>query len=95
MEWLTDRELDTLDDFMRGNGGAGTGLAFLTTLDGIVALCRAYPRASAELRALRAEAQRLRQHVAHASQETRTLETELRLARAQIEGLERQLRAVA
>jgi len=49
---------------MRGNAGAGTALAFLETLDGIVALCRAYPRASAELRSLRGEAQRLRQQVA-------------------------------
>jgi hypothetical protein len=44
---------------------------------------------------LSAEAQRLRQHVAQASQDTRTLETELRLACTKIEGLERQPRAVA
>ena len=95
MEWLSDRELDTLDDFTRGPGGIGTGLAFLETLEGIAALCRAYPRASAELRALRGESQRLRQQVALTSEQTRKLEAELRTARAQIDGLERQLRAVA
>ena len=41
MEWLSDRELDTLDDFLRGNAGPGSGLAFLVTMDAIAALCRA------------------------------------------------------
>jgi len=36
---------------------------------------------------------RLGQHIAGTLQENRKLETELRLARAQIDGLERQLRA--
>jgi hypothetical protein len=93
MEWLTDRELDTLDEFLRGNAGPGTGPAFLTTLDAIGALCRAYPRASAELRVLRAEAQRLRLHVAQESENARRLERELAVARGTIEGLERQVRA--
>jgi hypothetical protein len=93
MEWLTDRELGELDDLLRGNTDAGNCSAFLATLDGIVALCRAFPRASSELRSLRGEAQRLRQQVALTSEQTRELETELRLARAQIEGLERQVRA--
>jgi len=93
MEWLTDRELDTLDDFLRGNAGPGSGSAFLATIDAIAALCRAYPRASAELRALRAEAQRLRLHAAQASEHARQLERELAVARGTIEGLERQVRA--
>ena len=51
MEWLTDRELDTLDDFLRGNAGPGSGSAFLATMDAIAAL----PRLSArERRAPRA-----------------------------------------
>ena len=95
MEWVSGAELDQLDDFLRGNTDAGSPSAFLATLDGLSTICKTYPRVVHELRALRGEAQRLRQHVAGASRETGRLETELRLARAQIEGLERQLRAVA
>jgi hypothetical protein len=95
MEWVSDAELSRLDDFLRGNAGPGSGSAFLATLDGISTICKTYPRVVHELRALRGQAQRLRQHVAGASQETSRLETELRLARAQIAALEQQLRAVA
>ena len=51
------------------------------------------PRASAELRVLRAEAQRLRQNVALASADVRRLEGELAVAKGTIDGLQRQLRA--
>jgi hypothetical protein len=95
MEWLSDRELDTLDDFLRGDAGAGSGPAFLATIDGLLALCRAYPRLAHEVRALRGEAQRLRQTVAQTSAEARTLESELKVARATIAGLEGKIRKSA
>jgi len=93
MEWVSDAELNRLDEFLRGNTDAGSPSALLATLDGLSTICKAYPRVVHELRALRGEAQRLRQHVAGASQETSRLETELRLARAQIAALEQQVRA--
>jgi hypothetical protein len=93
MEWLSDRELKTLDDLIRGESGPGSGLAFLATIDAIAALGRAVPRVVDELRALRGEAQRLRQHLAGTLEENRKLETELAVARGTIEGLERQVRA--
>jgi len=93
MEWVSDAELNRLDEFLRGNTDAGSPSALLATLDGLSTICKTYPRVVHELRALRGEAQRLRQHVAGASQETSRLETELRLARAQIAALEQQVRA--
>jgi hypothetical protein len=93
MEWVSDAELNRLDEFLRGNTDAGNPSVLLATLDGLSTICKTYPRVVHELRALRGEAQRLRQHVAGASQEHDGLKTELRLARAQIEGLERQVRA--
>jgi hypothetical protein len=93
MEWLSDRELGELDEFLRGTAGPGNVPAFLDTLDGLVALCRAFPRLSHELRSLRGEAQRLRLTVAQTSENARRLERELAVARGTIEGLERQVRA--
>jgi hypothetical protein len=89
MEWLSDRELDTLDDVMRGPAGPESGPAFVDTLDALVTLCRAYPRLSHEVRTLRSEAQRLRQGVTLASADVRRLEGELSVARAKITGLEK------
>jgi hypothetical protein len=93
MEWVSDAELQQLDEFLRGHTDAGSAIAVLAALDGFSTIVKIYPRLVDELRALRGEAQRLRQHVAGASQETRRLETELRLAHGKIEGLERQVRA--
>src|SRR5262249_60474663 len=69
------------------------GLAFLTTIEEIVALCRAFPRASHELRALRAEAARLRQHVALESERVARLGRELAVADATIEGPQQRVRS--
>jgi hypothetical protein len=74
---------------MRGTGGPESGPAFLDTLDALVTLCRAYPRLSHEVRALRGEAQRLRQSATLATADVRRLEGELAIARAKITGLER------
>jgi septal ring factor EnvC (AmiA/AmiB activator) len=93
MEWVSDVELNRLDEFLRGNTDAGSPSAFLATLDGLSTICKTYPRVVHELRSLRGESQRLRQQVALTSEQTRKLEAELRMARAQIEGLERQVRA--
>jgi hypothetical protein len=93
MEWVSDAELNRLDEFLRGNTDAGSPSAFLDTLDGLSTICKIYPRVVNELRALRAEAQRLRQHVASESERSRKLERELAVARGTIEGLERQVRA--
>jgi hypothetical protein len=82
LEWQTDGELDELDRFVRGETGPGSGTAMLEALAGLVALRRADPRASAELRVLRAEAQRLRQNVALASADVRRLEGARRRARS-------------
>jgi hypothetical protein len=93
MEWLSDRELDELDDVMRGHAGPATGPALLAGITGLVTICNAYPPLSHELRTLLAEAKRLHQHVAQASADVRRLEGELAVARAKITGLESQLRA--
>jgi len=95
MEWVSDAELNRLDEFLRGNTDAGSPSAFLATLDGLSTICKTYPRVVHELRALRGEAQRLRLHVAQESERSRKLDTELRLAHGKLEALERQLRAVA
>jgi len=92
LEWLSDRELGELDDLLRGTG-PGNVPAFLDTLDGILALCRAFPRLSHELRALRSEAQRLRQYGAQMADKAQRLERDLTVARSTIDGLERQVRA--
>jgi hypothetical protein len=95
MEWVADAELKQLDDFLRGHTDAGSATAVLAALDGFSTIVKIYPRIVDELRALRGEAARLRQHVAQESERARRLETELRLAHGKIDGLERQLRAVA
>jgi hypothetical protein len=93
MEWLSDRELGALDDLLRGTAGPGDVSAFLATLEGLVALCRAFPRLSHEVRSARGELQRLRQGIALESENARRLERALAVARGTIEGLERQVRA--
>jgi hypothetical protein len=93
MEWLSDAELNRLDEFLRGNTDAGSPSALLATLAGLLQIVEIYPRVSHELRALRAEAQRLRLHAAQESENARRLERELAVARGTIEGLERQVRA--
>jgi hypothetical protein len=89
MQWLSDQELAALDDVLRAPTGSGDSPAFVTTLEGIAALCRAYPRVVQELRTLRNEASRLRQATAHAAADKRRLESELAAANAKIAGLEK------
>ena len=93
MEWVADAELKQLDDFLRGHTAAGSATAVLAALDGFSTIVKVYPRLVDELRSLRAEAQRLRVHVAQESENARRLERELAVARGTIEGLERQVRA--
>jgi hypothetical protein len=56
MEWLSDADLNRLDEFLRGNTDAGRPSALLATLAGLLQIVEIYPRVAHELRALRAEA---------------------------------------
>src|SRR5262249_51825596 len=69
------------------------GLAVLTTIGEIVALCRAFSRAGHELRALRAAAGGLGPPAAPGAGGVGRLERELAVAHATIEGLQQRVRA--
>src|SRR4030095_1394379 len=70
MEWMSEPELNALDAFARGIDG--DGLVFLATVEGALALCRAYPRVSHELRAQRQAVKRLEQGLARTSRRRRS-----------------------
>jgi hypothetical protein len=74
MEWMSEQELNALDAFARGIDG--DGLAFLATVEGALALCRAYPRVSHELRAQRQAVKRLEQGLARTSRTEAQLRAE-------------------